>query len=503
MPQRLPLTSVRIVMRAGLLGSALLGAIVIGAVVACGNRIRADNISCLTVRLPDAPAPTKSTRLLVFAPHCDDETLGCAGLIQQTLAVGGRVRAAILTNGDSFQTAVECRTHNMRVGPNDYIGFATLRQQESYAALGYLGVRRDAVQFLGYPDRGLQALWNDCWLPSHPYTSPFTRCNHSPYGNTFTHAAPYCGQGLVNDIKANLRAFRPTLVAVTHPAEDHGDHAAAGTFVARALQELRADPRERAWASHARLLYYLVHRGDWPTPMAAIANAPLAPPASMTHTDTRWLSLPLTPIEVSRKAHCIDLYPSQTAMSGYFLHAFARRTELFGEITVPYLPTVADTDDTTPDSVPWESLPPVLRDPGRDNMLCDVNGGADVTSVYACRDTHNLFVRLRCRQPISSRYAYVVSLRPFGPQGETPVRAISLQLSANGRGPMRIAGARAISRDNLDLTIPLSHLQASGIPLQSLALSVETALFGLVIDKTGYRIMTCRPPRELTMRASN
>jgi LmbE family N-acetylglucosaminyl deacetylase len=40
-------------------------------------------------------------RLLVIAPHADDEVLGCAGLMQKVKKVGGRVYVQFLTVGDT------------------------------------------------------------------------------------------------------------------------------------------------------------------------------------------------------------------------------------------------------------------------------------------------------------------------------------------------------------------------------------------------------------------
>ena len=74
--------------------------------------------------------------------------------------------------------------------------------------------------------------------------------------------------------RSALRACRPTLVTVTHPAEDHPDHAAAAAFVTRALQELQSDPQDRVWASKTQLRYYLIHRGDWPMPQGAHPSDP-------------------------------------------------------------------------------------------------------------------------------------------------------------------------------------------------------------------------------------
>src|SRR5690349_19902092 len=49
-------------------------------------------------------------RLVVVEPHPDDESLGAGGLIQQTLAGGGRVHVLFMTNGDGYPEAVEVVT---------------------------------------------------------------------------------------------------------------------------------------------------------------------------------------------------------------------------------------------------------------------------------------------------------------------------------------------------------------------------------------------------------
>ncbi len=50
-------------------------------------------------------------RLLILAPHCDDETLGSAGLILAAERAGIQVRVVIATNGDGyfFATAQDFR----------------------------------------------------------------------------------------------------------------------------------------------------------------------------------------------------------------------------------------------------------------------------------------------------------------------------------------------------------------------------------------------------------
>src|SRR6476646_4479916 len=46
------------------------------------------------------------TRMLVFAPHPDDEVLAAGGLIQQVREGGGTVHVVYLTSGDSYTDSV-------------------------------------------------------------------------------------------------------------------------------------------------------------------------------------------------------------------------------------------------------------------------------------------------------------------------------------------------------------------------------------------------------------
>ena len=43
------------------------------------------------------PLISHDTRLMIFSPHPDDESLGAAGLIQRVLKEGGRVKVVFMT----------------------------------------------------------------------------------------------------------------------------------------------------------------------------------------------------------------------------------------------------------------------------------------------------------------------------------------------------------------------------------------------------------------------
>src|SRR5712691_10451751 len=59
------------------------------------------------VEKPPAPPPAvldvpEATRLLVIAPHPDDDVLGAGGLMQRVRAGGGSVRVVYLTDGEGY-----------------------------------------------------------------------------------------------------------------------------------------------------------------------------------------------------------------------------------------------------------------------------------------------------------------------------------------------------------------------------------------------------------------
>ncbi|WP_460362096.1 PIG-L family deacetylase [Thermus antranikianii] len=94
-------------------------------------------------------------RLLVLAPHPDDETLAAGGLIQKVQASGGQVFIAWMTLGDGFQWDAALLDRTLRPRPEDLRKLAERRLGEAKAAARTLGVPENHLFFLGYPDRGL------------------------------------------------------------------------------------------------------------------------------------------------------------------------------------------------------------------------------------------------------------------------------------------------------------------------------------------------------------
>lgn len=114
-----------------------------------------------------AGSAAQDQRVLIFAPHCDDETLGCGGVISRLVEEGVPVRVVMLTNGDGFHHPVS----NLKQNPAGHIELGRMRQKESLAALKKLGVPASSAVFLGYPDGGLAMMWLYFW----PWTNRIHR----------------------------------------------------------------------------------------------------------------------------------------------------------------------------------------------------------------------------------------------------------------------------------------------------------------------------------------
>jgi LmbE family N-acetylglucosaminyl deacetylase len=82
---------------------------------------------------------------VVFAPHPDDETLGCGGTIRKRIDSGGHVRVAFMTDGSA--------SHARQFGRAE---LRKLREHEALRATTELGLRERDVHFLGFPDGQLR-----------------------------------------------------------------------------------------------------------------------------------------------------------------------------------------------------------------------------------------------------------------------------------------------------------------------------------------------------------
>jgi LmbE family N-acetylglucosaminyl deacetylase len=281
--------------------------------------------------LPELRVPPK-LRLLVVAPHPDDESLGAGGLMQQVLDNGGRVHVLFMTSGDGYPEAVALATGHRQPTAVDYRGFGELRRAEALVALEHFHILPLSVTFLGFPDGGLQEIWRRG--PHVPaYESPFTRGDRPPYPEAFNPNARYTSRELIGQIARLVALADPDWIVLPTPIDTHPDHCATFTFVLAALKSLANEPGGDSKIPD-RLLTYLVHDGRWPPPPSGSGALP-APAVSFPPAP--WHSLPLDREQVDAKIGALESHLTQAAVMELLFRALARSNEIFGVIERPQL----------------------------------------------------------------------------------------------------------------------------------------------------------------------
>jgi LmbE family N-acetylglucosaminyl deacetylase len=210
-------------------------------------------------------------RLLVLAPHPDDEAIGAGALIQRVVARGGEVRAIFLTDGDRNPWPQRFLERRWSVTPRDRAAWGGLRRREAVASLASLGVPREHVSFLGFPDQELTTL------------------------------ARAGDPGPLEALRSAMETFRPTLLVVPSAQDLHSDHRAGGWFAHHAIRGIGDDAPE--------IVTYVVHGEAAPQRLHVV--------------------LELTDEERRRKREAIACHRSQLLLSRDRFLAYARPTERF------------------------------------------------------------------------------------------------------------------------------------------------------------------------------
>ncbi len=274
-------------------------------------------------------------RLMVFAPHPDDETLGAGGLIQRVVQRYGTVRVIFVTNGDGYVDGVRSEVHRRRTSSADFIEYGERRHREALRAIHDLGLTDADAVFLGFPDDGIDDLWADHWSVRKPYTSPYTRFERPLYKESLSQRVEYAGADLESEIVRTLRDFRPDWVLMPDPRDRHPDHCTTGVFVLDALRKLRGEGA--APFGQTQVLTYLIHYPDYPASAAwvrEIAGAGVggSRTAGRILSATQRLTFALSATELANKQRAVSDYPSQIQVMDPFMKQFLRTYELFGQL---------------------------------------------------------------------------------------------------------------------------------------------------------------------------
>lgn len=262
-------------------------------------------------------------RILILAPHPDDEVLGCGGIILNAIRKNIPVKIVFLTYGDNNQWSFLVYRKHLVFKSRAVQLMGQVRHDEALVADKVLGVAADHLTFLGYPDFKTLNIWYSHWNNNPPIKSMLTNVRAVPYQNAFRPNAPYKGEEILSDIKTIIRDFKPTKIFVSHPADFNPDHRSLYLFTKIALWDLEGE-------LHPVLFPYLIHYKNWPLPRGFHPKENLIPPANLMNK-IAWQANFLSNDDIEIKHLAIQKHHSQYISSPGYLLTFIRSPELFGD----------------------------------------------------------------------------------------------------------------------------------------------------------------------------
>lgn len=267
----------------------------------------------------------KNDHILIFAPHPDDETIACAGIIQQAKNIGARVRVVYLTNGEHNEFAFIVYKKRFILTKPEFVQMGEMRKEEAVRAMKLLGLHENELVFLGYPDYGTFGVFTDYWRAQKPFKDFLTRISNVPYKKSLSYGAAYKAESILSDLERVISLYRPNKIFVSHPADVNVDHKALYLFLEVALADLSWElPRPKIYP-------YLIHVAGWPSPRHYRPELELVPPEQFAGFPLEWRQYQLSPEQLEKKHRAVLFYPSQTASSAFYLLAFVRKNELFSD----------------------------------------------------------------------------------------------------------------------------------------------------------------------------
>jgi len=256
-------------------------------------------------------------RVLVLAPHPDDEVLACGGLIQKAHKAGLEVYVLWLTSGDGFEWDAVMVEHTLHPKGQAALELGQTRMGEALEAAQILGIPPERTFFLGYPDRGLLPMQSSYF--NQPYRSPLTDVDSVPYSQALSPGATFTGANLQKDFQAILDKVKPDHILCPSPVDAHPDHQGTAELTQRVMGE-RGELH--------KITYWVVHGGaEWPLPKGYKAELPLEIPPRGQRLS--WEVLPLEAEEIQLKHQATLAHKTQMTLLSHFMLAFVRQNELF------------------------------------------------------------------------------------------------------------------------------------------------------------------------------
>jgi LmbE family N-acetylglucosaminyl deacetylase len=317
-------------------------------------------------------------RVLIIAPHPDDEAIACAGVIHHCVENHIPVKIVVVTDGCLGASAEK-------------------RHDESVTAMKNLGVNQDDVIFLGYRDGTLPSLLTRNWDPDNPYTVNGTSTNDN-YTYSYQKNATYCGANLNENLEEIIINYHPTIIFYPDSEDEQIDHWATNAFVEYAMAKMDYNG--------ARYTYIVHDPPNWPSPRTYTPETYLPPPVELTSIGYKWVLVPLDQYQERLKEATIGTYTSQVNPDSY-IRSFIRKNEIFAIDPVINISTANETLDFFTNSDYPETVikEPKKKDKGKGSIR-----SREITAAGFEMDDNNAWLSIKTKGNVSADEFYEIHI---------------------------------------------------------------------------------------------
>jgi LmbE family N-acetylglucosaminyl deacetylase len=264
---------------------------------------------------PRLGAAERHERILIVAPHVDDEAISAGGYAMDAIANGAEVSVVYLTAGDCSKIAARLLNKSLVPTAESYLNVGRARIAEAKKAMELIGVPRDHFFILGYPDRGLHSIVSNRTAVVRSIGTDRTAV---PYDDALSPGAPYTFDNIMSDLEHVLETVDPTIVIAPVAFDRHADHRAAAELTDLAMAATGITPLRYG---------YLVHDKLFPPALLSTPQRAKLPPSRMQQFS--WTTYALTKQMQQKKTSLLMTYKSQRPYVFLLRNAFVRQNELF------------------------------------------------------------------------------------------------------------------------------------------------------------------------------
>lgn len=413
---------------------------------------------------PTGPNFNSSDRVLVIAPHPDDEVICNAGIVRYAVENNIPIKIVILTDG--------CSLSDMSVE----------RHQESLKGLSIIGLCEDKVSYLGFRDGSLNDLLTNNWEDKKPFKTSNGSTNVTyPFASQKNGA--YSGQNLQKNLETIMTDFKPTVIIYPSGDDEQLDHWASSAFTEYTALKTNFTGKKYT---------YLLHLPpQWPNPRTYNPEYYLYPPASQLglQNGPKWVVFPLGIYQERLKEEAINTHRSQLDLSSYLL-SFIRKNELFSEY--PELNISPKNDNESVDYTDGDVLPPLIfEEPLGDRKDYGCTEQSDIKGLGIEISPENTWVSMETVGNPSAHLEYVIELfvYKYGIIERMKVKVINDSANLETRMPDGTIQSEkiplSVKNQGFVVKIPTSYLNGS----KSLIISGISYDRPKMIDQTAWRVL--------------